>query len=194
MRLFIAIALPEDLRTRLAALATGLPGARWVSEDNLHLSLRFLGELDGGAAADVDAALAGVRAPGFELVLEGVSHFGEGRNLRALWAGVRPSPELKRLQAKIEQAVVRAGQPPEKRKFKPHVTLARFKSNPGAKLQSYLAEHALLRSEPFPVEAFTLYSSFLSASGAIYRAEAEYPLGPSENGGHESGAGPADQP
>ncbi len=184
MRLFIAIGLPEDLRARLAALGNGLPGARWVGEENLHLSLRFLGELDGGEAADVDASLTAVRLPAFELGLEGISHFGEGRNLRALWAGVRPSPALMRLQAKIEQAVIRAGQPPEKRKFKPHVTLARFKSNPGSKLRSYLAEHALFRSEPFRVECFTLYSSFLSASGAIYRAEADYPLGPGEEGAH----------
>ncbi len=184
MRLFIAIALPEDLRARLAALGNGLPGARWVSEENLHLSLRFLGELDGGEAADVDAALAGVRVPGFELGLEGISHFGKGRNLRALWVGVRPNPALMRLQAKIEQAAIRAGQPPEKRKFKPHVTLARFKSNPGGKLQSYLAEHALFRTEPFPVDGFTLYSSFLSASGAIYRPEADYPLEPNEGGAH----------
>ena len=143
--------------------------------------MRFLGELDGGEAADVDAALGQIRMPGFSLELEGISHFGEGRKLRALWAGVRPNPALMRLQAKIEQAVIRAGLPPEKRKFKPHVTLARFKSNPGgAKLQAYLAQNALFRAEPFDVDHFTLYSSFLSSSGAIYRPEASYPLEPAE--------------
>jgi 2'-5' RNA ligase len=181
MRLFIAITLPEDQRARLAALANGLPGARWINQDNLHLTLRFLGELDGGEAADIDVALAQIRTPGFTLGLEGISHFGEGRKLRALWAGVRPNPLLMRLQAKIEQAVIRAGLPPEKRKFKPHVTLARFKSNPGgAKLHAYLAQHALFRAEPFDVDRFTLYSSFLSSSGAIYRPEAHYPLEPAE--------------
>ena len=183
MRLFIAITLPEDQRTRLAALANGLPGARWISQDNLHVTLRFLGELDGGEAADIDEALAQVRTPGFTLGLEGISHFGEGRKLRALWAGVGSNPALMRLQAKIEQAVVRAGQPPEKRKFKPHVTLARFKSNPGSdKLQAYLAGHALFRGEPFAVDGFTLFSSFLSSSGAIYRPEVSYPLEPA---GHD---------
>jgi 2'-5' RNA ligase len=181
MRLFIAITLPNHQRARLAALAKGLPGARWISQDNLHLTLRFLGELDGGDATDVDVALAQIRMPGFSLALEGISHFGAGRKLRALWAGVRPNPALMRLQAKIEQAVIRAGQPPDKRKFKPHITLARFKSNPGgAKLQAYLAEHALFRAKPFDVERFTLYSSFLSSSGAIYRPEANYPLEPAE--------------
>lgn len=182
MRLFVAIALPDQQRARLAALANGLPGARWVAEQNLHLTLRFLGELDGNEAGDVDAALAGVRMPGFELRLEGVSHFGEGRKLRQLWAGVQANPALVRLRDKVEQAVIRAGLPPEKRKFKPHVTLARFKSNPGAKLHDFLAEYALFRAEPFKVEGFTLYSSFLSANGAIYRPEAEYALERNESG------------
>lgn len=188
MRLFVAIDLPEDQRTRLANLANGLPGARWVKPENLHLTLRFLGELDGGQAADVDDTLSGLRMPGFDLHLEGVSHFGEGRKIRQLWVGVEANPALIRLHDKIEQAVIRVGLPPEPRKFKPHVTLARFKSNPGAKLGDYLAEYALFRTQPFPVESFILYSSFLSGNGAIYRPEAEYALERSgitaESGGH----------
>ncbi len=183
MRLFVAIALPDEQRARLATMANGLPGARWVAQENLHLTLRFLGELDGNEARDVDAALAGIRMPGFEVRLEGVSHFGVGRKLRSLWAGVRADTALGRLRGKVEQAVVRAGLPPEKRKFKPHVTLARFKSNPGLKLHHFLAEYALFRTEPFQVDSFTLYSSFLSANGAIYRPEADYPLERVESGG-----------
>lgn len=182
MRLFVAIALPDEQRARLAKLASGLPRARWVAEENLHLTLRFLGELDGNEAGDVDAALAGIRMPRFELQLEGVSHFGEGRKLRSLWAGIQANSALVRLRDKVEQAVVRAGLAPEKRKFKPHVTLARFKSNPGVKLYDFLAEYALFRAEPFKVESFTLYSSFLSANGAIYRPEAEYRLERIESG------------
>ena len=176
MRLFVAIALPDDQRARLERLVNGLPGARWVPPENLHLSLRFLGELDGALAADVDEALSMLRMPAFQLELKGVSHFGEGRKIRTLWAGVAAEPALIRLHDKVEQAVIRAGVPPEQRKFKPHVTLARFKSNPGPALHDFMAQHALFRAEPFPVESFVLYSSFLSASGAIYRAEAEYPL------------------
>ena len=176
MRLFIAIKLPEAQRAALATLANGLPGAKWVSPENLHLTLRFLGELDGAQAADADEALAGLSMPGFELQLSGVSHFGEGRNLRALWAGIAPNDAIVRLHDKIEQVLIRAGLPPEKRKFKPHVTLARFKSNPGSALHGYLSDHALFRTPHFEVESFTLFSSFLSAGGAIYRPEAEYPL------------------
>ena len=173
MRLFIALPLPDAVRESLADLADGLPGARWVSADNLHLTLRFLGELDGGEAADVDAALAGLRMPAFHLDLAGLSHFGDGRKLRALWVGCDANPELGRLQAKIESAVVRAGQPPEGRKFKPHVTLARFKIGPPVdKMQAYLTARALFRLPPFAVTHFTLFSSFLGHEGAIYRAEA----------------------
>ena len=176
MRLFVAISLPDDLRMRLAGLTNGLPGARWISEDNLHLTLRFLGELDGAAASDLDEALAGIHMPAFEVAIRGVNHFGDGRNLRALWAGVEPNPELTRLHDKIEQAVIRSGLPPNRRKFTPHVTLARFKSNPGLRLQAFLSCHALLRLAPFWVEGFTLFSSHLARDGAIYRAEADYEL------------------
>jgi 2'-5' RNA ligase len=178
MRLFVALTLPEIVRERLAGLANGLPGARWVKPENLHLTLRFLGEVDNLAAADVDDALAKIQCPGFDLALNGVGHFGDGRKLRALWVGVEANAELMRLQEKIEQAMIRAGMPPEPRKFKPHVTLARFKSNPGARLQDYLADHSLVRAGPIAMESFELYSSFTSANGAIYQVEASYPLEP----------------
>jgi 2'-5' RNA ligase len=182
MRLFVALTLPEDIRQRLSGLANGLPGARWVKPENLHLTLRFLGEVDNLAAADVDDALAKIQCPGFDLGLNGIGHFGEGRKLRALWVGVDASAELLRLREKIEQALIRVGLPPEPRKFKPHITLARFKRNPGARLQTYLADHNLLRAGPIAMESFELYSSFTSAGGAIYRVEASYPLEPASPG------------
>lgn len=176
MRLFVAVTLPEGLRERLSDLGHGLPGARWVAAENLHLTLRFIGEVDGADARDIDESLVAIRAPAFQLALQGFGLFGDKRRPRALWAGVGASDELTRLQEKVEQAVVRAGRPPERRKFKPHVTLARFASSPGAKLQDFLAVHALFRSAPFPVEGISLFSSFLSNSGAIYRQEAVYDL------------------
>ena len=112
--------------------------------------------------------------------LASVGVFGEGRKLRALWAGVEANDELIRLHDKVEQAVVRAGRQPESRKFRPHVSLARFKNNGTTPapdtMQHYLSEYALFKSKPFTVGSFTLFSSFLSSSGAIYRSEADYPL------------------
>jgi len=176
MRLFVALTLPEPLLDQLSDLERGLPGARWLPAESLHLTLRFIGEVDGAQARDIDEALAAIRMPAFELTLAGVGRFGDGRKARALWAGVAANAELGRLRDKVGQALIRAGLAPERRRFKPHVTLARFNGNPGAKLQAYLADHALFRSDTVTVESFTLYSSFLSASGAIYRAEAEYEL------------------
>ena len=177
MRLFVAIPLPLDLRERLARLDSGLPGARWVSEENFHLTLRFLGEVDGAQAHDLDAALSRIRMPSFDLSLTGVGHFGEGSKLRTVWAGVERNEQLLRLREKVENACQAAGLPPDGRKFRPHVTLARFKSSPGAgKLQDYMSRHSLLRFGPFTVDGFALFSSFLKHSGAIYRIEAEYAL------------------
>jgi 2'-5' RNA ligase len=176
MRLFVALSLPDDLRDSLSGLSCGLPGARWVAPENLHLTLRFIGEVAGHEAEDIDAALSGIRLPRFPLTLAGVGDFGDDRRLRSVWVGVEANATLERLQAKIEQAVQRAGQPPEKRKFKPHVTLARFKSHPGERLKDYFAQRSMFRAPPFEVTAFTLYSSYLSHEGAIYSPEAVYAL------------------
>jgi len=156
----------------------GVPAARWVDPDNLHLTLRFIGEVDGGQAQDLDATLAQVHAARFDLTLAGVDRFGQGRKSRALWVGVAPAPELDRLRRRVEQAVQAAGFAPEGRKFKPHVTLARFKGDPGHRLHDHLAHHATFRAESFEVHEFLLYSSLLTQAGAIYTSEAAYPLLP----------------
>jgi 2'-5' RNA ligase len=176
MRLFIALPLPDDLRDRLAALQRGLKKARWVKPENLHLTLRFLGELDGRQAGDVDAALAALGGEAFSLGLAGLGCFGEGRNLRALWVGVEDPEPVRRLQAKVERAVQQAGIEADRRKFKPHVTLARFKRSPSPDLSGYLQSNNLFRSAPFAVTEFVLFSSFLTREGPIYRPEASYPL------------------
>lgn len=182
MRLFVAIDLPADLRERLAALLDRIPGARWVAPENLHLTLRFIGEADGAQAQDIDAALTGLRAESFPVTLAGLGRFGNETKPRALWVGVEANPALERLQAKIEQALRRAGLPPEGRKFKPHVTLARFKTGSNARLRDYLEAHARFRAEAFEVRNIVLYSSFLSPNGAIHTPEAAYPLGQSHAG------------
>lgn len=177
MRLFIALDLPDETRERLATLMNGLPGARWLPPENLHLTLRFVGEVDNRVGNDIHDMLMGIRVPAFELTLDGIGTFNEGRRLRSLWVGVQANEILIRLQAKVEQAVRRAGLPPEKRKFKPHVTLARFKADPpGDKLHAFLQANSLFRCAPLTVEKFVLFSSFLSHSGALYRPEESYPL------------------
>ena len=175
-RLFVALPLPEDVRRRLGLLAGGVPGARWVDPEKLHLTLRFIGEVDGGWAEDIISALAGVSAKPFELTLAGVGHWGTKERANALWAGVEKNPGLTHLQSKIESALVRLGLEPEGRKFAPHVTLARLSGSPDSRVAKFIADHNLFRLPPFPVTAFTLFSSFLSRGGAIYTPEVEYAL------------------
>ncbi len=176
MRLFVGLPLPDDLRQTLAALSAGVPGARWVDPEMLHLTLRFIGEVDRGWFDDIDAALQGVTTPAFELSLAGVGHWERKGKATTLWVGVEKNPALTRLRDKIESAMVRLGLEPEGRKFAPHVTLARLSDAAPIRVADFLGRHALFRSPPIAVESFTLFSSFLSHGGAIYTAEAEYPL------------------
>ena len=175
IRLFVALQLPETVRKQLLALQGGVPGARWAGEEQMHLTLRFIGEVDGHVAHDIDDALAGIRAPAFTLDLAGVGEFG-GKNPRALWAGVRPNEPLLHLQRKIETALQRIGLPAESRKFSAHVTLARMKGAPQDKIVQFLTHHALFASGPFGIDDFVLFSSHLSHSGSIYHSERVYPL------------------
>ena len=137
LRLFVGIEFPPELKLRLSLLCTGVAGARWVDAGNFHLTLRFIGEIAEDVAADVDEALARIKAPRFTLQLAGTGVFG-GNRPRALWVGAERSPELVRLHDRIEQALIRAGLEPEGRKYAPHVTLAR------------LREPDLGQARPFP--------------------------------------------
>jgi 2'-5' RNA ligase len=176
MRLFVAIVLPENVRRGLEGLCHGLHGAHWTPPDNLHLTLRFVGEVDDGTAEDIDGALTTVHAPAFDLRCQGIGHFATGRQVRVVWAGLERSEALIFLRDKIESTVVRAGLEPEQRKFKPHIALAHFKKPPGAHLASYLETHGGFASEPFAVDSFTLFRSHLRREGAYHETLAEYPL------------------
>lgn len=174
MRLFVALALPDSVAEQLLLLQSGVPGARWMEREQLHLTLRFIG--DGGDAAAVDDVLSQIRSPRFAMELKGVGEFG-GRTPRALWVGVRDEDAVVHLQRKIESALQRVGVPAEERKFKPHVTLARLKATPRGRVMDYLTDHALYASGAFDVNAFILYSSTPTANGSLYRVERAYGLG-----------------
>jgi 2'-5' RNA ligase len=175
-RLFVAIRPPEPVRALLIDLMEGIAEARWQSDDQLHLTLRFIGEVDGRQAEDIDAALQAVRHPRFDLALAGLGAFNRRGKATALWAGVAPHEQLKALHKKIDQALVRAGLEPERRAYHPHITLARFGRGPGKGLQPLLESAGGLSSAPFPVDEFRLYESHLSPAGAIYTPAARYSL------------------
>ena len=178
MRLFVALAIPEVVAQPLLLVQGGVPGARWQSRDQLHLTLAFIGEVDGRDAAMIDDALAGIRAPAFSIQLHGVGQFGTGKQTRAhaLWAAARANPALDHLQRKVDSAIRKVGRPHDPHKFTPHVTLARLRHPELEKVREWLTDHALFTSNEFPVESFCLYSSKLTSDGSIYRIEQEYPL------------------
>ena len=157
-------------------MAGGLPGARWTRDENFHLTLRFIGDVDEGVADDVDGALLEIDAPPFDVFITSIGYFGKAKAARAVWAGAETSEPLIRLQQKIESAMQRIGLAAEERKYTPHITLARLKGTPQARLENFVADHGNFRAGPVHVDTFTLYSSFLSSSGAIYTPEVTYPL------------------
>jgi RNA 2',3'-cyclic 3'-phosphodiesterase len=177
IRLFVALDLPEAIRDALLAVQGGVPGARWSRAEQMHLTLRFIGEVAENVARDIDDALATIRAPSFSLELSGVGEFG-GKNPRALWAGVKSSEPLLHLQRKVETALQRIGLDPESRKYSPHITLARLKAAPREKVVQFLTHASLFAAGPFPVDQFVLFSSHTSQSGAIYNPERVYRLTP----------------
>jgi 2'-5' RNA ligase len=153
-----------------------MPGARWVEARNLHITLRFIGEVEDGLAREIHDELADtIRAPALSLSVTGFGTFGS-RQPRALFAAVDKPPDLVRLQARVEAVVTRLGLDPEPRKFTPHITLARLKDAPTNRLQDYIAGHSPLSIGPFAIDRVTLFRSHLGRGGAEYESIADYPL------------------
>lgn len=176
MRLFVALSLPGAVKTQLSFLSGGIPGAKWVPPENYHLTLRFIGEVEGWQAEEVDEALAGIRARPFELSLRGVGTFEKGGRISALWVGAERNDGIAFLQAKVETALQRIGLEPERRRFAPHVTLARTDRAAPEKLVAFVQAHNLFRAAPVQVDCCTLFSSRLGKEQAVYVPEVEYEL------------------
>ena len=176
IRLFAAIAVPEDIGEALQRRQQGVPGARWRPLEALHITLRFFGDVREDMADDLDAELSTVTGSPFELMLEGAGSFGEGEDIHAVWAGVAETPALDQLHARCEAAARRAGLKPEHRAYKPHVTLAYTRRPEPARVAAWIQGHNLLKSPPFPVDRFGLYSSWQGPEGSVYRLERAYLL------------------
>ena len=176
IRLFAALAVPDEIAEGLARRQTGLDGARWRTGQQLHVTLRFFGEVREDVARDLDAELSILGGRPFDLVLEGAGAFGEGGDIHAVWAGVAENPELRRLARACETAARRVGLKPETRNYRPHVTLAYLRHPEPEKVAAWIQANNLLKSPPIRVDRFGLYSSFLGGDGAQYRLEAAYSL------------------
>ncbi len=176
MRLFIALPLSIEIRTALAGISGGIAGTRWVEPESMHITLRFVGEVGRGEADDLHTELAAIRFPEFDVSLRGIGTFERRGHLRMLWAGLEDGHTVSALRDRVEAAAVRAGFQPEPRKYKPHVTLCRFKSNAMPDIGPYLEMNNAFSTPPFTVDRFNLYQSRLGRSGARYEILNEYPL------------------
>lgn len=175
-RLFVGIRPPVAIRDLLTATMSGAQGVRWQSDEQLHITLRYIGEVERPVAEDVAAMLGQMRAARFDLAVQGVGLFDRGsRHPTALWAGVRPHDAIADLHRKIDRTIVRAGLEPERRAYLPHITLARI-SGRSAVVLPWIAANARLRSETFAVTSFLLFESHLDREGARYEAVARYAL------------------
>jgi 2'-5' RNA ligase len=177
IRLFAAIAVPDEIGEGLTRRQQGLPGARWRPTTAFHVTLRFFGEITESTADDLDAELSTISLAPITLALEGVGSFDDGGEPHAVWAGVAENEPLKRLAARCESAARRAGLPADRRAWRPHVTLAYLRRANPARVAAWIQGHNLLKSPPFTAGDFGLYSSHLSGQGASYRLERSYPLG-----------------
>lgn len=178
-RLFTGLEIPEDVGHTLSSLRGGLPGARWIDPANYHITLRFIGDIDGMAANEIAATLFRVRRSSFEVSIQGLSSFG-GRKPRAVVALVNPCRQLTELQAELERLMQRFGLAPEGRKFTPHVTIARLRDASAHDVADYLSVRGYFPTQRFSVSHFTLFSSRASVGGGPYIVENEYPLGESQ--------------
>jgi len=172
-RLFIAIRPPPDVRARLLSLRHDIIGARWQDDAQLHLTLRFIGEVGPHQAQDVADALDSIHFAPFAIALSGIGQFERRGRVDTLWAGVHPRDALARLQRKVDRACVRAGLAPDERAYLPHITLARLGRGSGS-TRPFLELNAGLSSPPFSVDSFALFESHLGQSGAIYHQAATY--------------------
>ncbi len=174
-RLFVAVRPPPEIRDFLAGLMGGISGARWQDDGQLHLTLRFIGEVDRHTAGDIHAALGSIHHPRFELAVNGLGMFDKKNVVHTIWAGVAPQQPITALHKKVDQAMARVGIPPDERAFHPHVTLARLNRSAGP-VTDFLSRSAGVTSQPFRVDRFALFESSLTPDGAVYTEVETYPL------------------
>ena len=184
IRLFVALRPPRMIRNALTDRMTGLAGARWQDDAQLHITTRFIGEVDVHQADDIIAALGSVQAPAPLVAVNGVGTFGRSGRVESLWAGLSPHAPLAALHRKVDQALVAASLARDRRAYLPHITLARVPRAIGGMMadtpafRAWLADHAGLASPIFSVTHLTLYQSYLGHDGATYEPVARWPLAP----------------
>ncbi len=177
-RLFIALPVPEDVSDELIRLQSGVPDARWVPAENFHVTLCFAGDVQGGTMRDLAEELSDIASARFPVAIAGVEQFSSGKQPKALVALVEKNDRLDWLHQKVSIVARNCGIEVERRKFRPHVTLARFASGAetGHHIAQFMASFSTFRAGPWLADGFALYSSRSGSGGRIYTEEAAYDL------------------
>jgi RNA 2',3'-cyclic 3'-phosphodiesterase len=175
LRLFIGLELPTRIQDHLVPLCSGVKNARWVDAHNMHITLAFIGEVDEATLPDLHDSLSDIRFDPFDLSLAQVDCFESRGKATVLWAGVDGDVDaLTRLHFKVQNAISAVGLCPERRKYKPHVTLAWLKKTPKENVMSFIENHNSLCTEHFSISHFSLFRSHLSRHGADYQVLEKY--------------------
>lgn len=180
-RLFLGLDMPPGVDAHLELMSSGVPNARWEGRDKFHLTLLYIGEVDGRVHREIVDALTGLRSPPFELTLKGVGVFPPRGDPTSLWAGIADPGPVTLLRQRVEARLRHVDYEHDKRKFAPHVTLARVGDSPVDAIVAYMSDHVLFRSETFVVDQLNLYSSIRTPKGSHYRIEAGFPLRAAED-------------
>lgn len=178
-RLFVGLRPPRDIRADLMAIMGGIAGVRWQRDDQLHLTVRYIGEVDRRTADDVALALARLQTEAIDVALSGVGRFAKQRRTDTIWAGVTPGNTLARLHRKVDHAITGLGLPSESRAYLPHITLARLPRSLAVEqeVDAFIAAHTSLSSAAFAFGHLTLFESKLTRDGACYHIVERWPLG-----------------
>ncbi len=176
IRLFIAVDIPETIKQRIEGMGRSIPRAHPVPPEQLHITVRFIGDTESSRLLDIEETLERISCQHFQIQIKGVGTFPPRGNPRVLWAGVEQQSGLLHLRREIDQKLALQGIAKEKRKYRPHITLARLKNCPIKRLQHFLAGNSFLQTPNFTINSFSLYSSQLTPKGAIHTSLRTYSL------------------
>lgn len=175
-RLFVAIDMPDAHRAALATLHDETLPARWTRPEQMHLTLRFIGDVAPALVAQIDQALSEIRADAFSLHLHGLGVFPSMRRPRVLFAALAHQPALIDLHQRIESRLHATGVAPDPKPFHPHVTLARLRNAAPRAVRAYVRRHQPFSLDPFEAAAYILYESTLRPEGALHRPHNTFTL------------------
>jgi RNA 2',3'-cyclic 3'-phosphodiesterase len=175
-RLFTAIEIPHDIRLRLSMLRAPINGARWIQPEDMHLTLRFVGDISNETADEFVGLIAGIEAAPFDMTIAGLGAFG-GQHPTVAYATVKPSPALEALQKAHDRAARAAGIAADPKGFVPHVTLARMRGARPEPVAEFLGQHGGLTFPPFRVERCVLMSAKPGTGGGPYAVEDVFEFG-----------------